>query len=185
MARRYFCRHVVILPEAASIAFGGGFPRLASNAGRRACQQAIFAIQREMERLAVEESGPAVVLCDRGTVDGLAYWPDSPSTFFRGADSTLERELGRYAAIIHVETAPAGAYHQNSIRLESLKEARKIDARIKRVWATHPVRFAVGHSANFLEKAALALELIRGQIPLCCRTHLHIPGAGPGVRADS
>ena len=35
MARRYFCQHVVILPEAASIIFGGGFPRLVAPGGRR------------------------------------------------------------------------------------------------------------------------------------------------------
>src|ERR1019366_4307010 len=70
MARRYFCRHVVILPEAASIVFGGGFPRLDTPEAKRSAQRAIYYVQRELERMAVE-SKAAVVLCDRGTIDGL------------------------------------------------------------------------------------------------------------------
>src|ERR1035438_2312126 len=42
MARRYFCKHVVILPEAASVVFGGGFPRVDSTPGKRSGQRAIY-----------------------------------------------------------------------------------------------------------------------------------------------
>ena len=42
MARLYFCRHVTIAPEAASIVFGGGCPRSDSPPNRRAAQRAIF-----------------------------------------------------------------------------------------------------------------------------------------------
>ena len=57
--------------------FGGGFPREDDPACRRAAQRAIFYVQRELEA-AGDSHNPAIVLCDRGTVDGLAYWPGPP-----------------------------------------------------------------------------------------------------------
>ncbi len=75
LAARSFCRHVAVLPEAASIVFGGGFPRHDTEPGRKAAQRAIYRVQWEVERLVVEEGEVAVALCDRGTVDGGAYWP--------------------------------------------------------------------------------------------------------------
>lgn len=75
MARRALCEHVGILPEAAGILFGGGFPRSDADPVLRAAQRAIFHVQRELEALVHEQSVVAVALCDRGTVDGLAYWP--------------------------------------------------------------------------------------------------------------
>jgi len=74
LVRRLLCDHIHVLPEAASIVFGGGFPRGTSSAQRRAEQRAIFFVQRELEATADEEP-LEIVLCDRGTVDGGAYWP--------------------------------------------------------------------------------------------------------------
>lgn len=174
MARRYFCRHVILLPEAASIVFSGGFPRLNSEAGRRASQHAIFSIQREMERLAQEVDDAAVILCDRGTIDGLAYWPGSPRGFFHDHGTTMQAELDRYAAVIHVETASPEAYEITGTRVEPNNEAKKIDARIRASWDRHPLRYVIASSTNFLDKATLAMELMRAQIPICCRTEPHI-----------
>src|SRR5262245_25592869 len=68
IVRKHFCEHVVVLPEAATIIFGGGFPRGVSAAARRAAQRAIFHVQLELEAMAIEEGRAPVVLCDRGTV---------------------------------------------------------------------------------------------------------------------
>jgi predicted ATPase len=175
MARRYFCRHVVLLPESASIVFSGGFPRIGSEEGRRAAQHAIFAVQREMERLAASLDDAAVILCDRGTIDGLAYWPGTSRAFFSQHESTMHDELARYAAVIHVEPAGPESYERAGTRVESFEEAKKIDARIRLAWDRHPLRYVISNSTNFLDKATLALELIRSQVPDCCRTHSHIP----------
>src|SRR5262245_41814414 len=77
LIKHHGCEHVVVLPEAATIVFRGGFPRGVSEPARRAAQRAIFHVQRELEQLALEEGRGAVALCDRGTIDGLAYWPGS------------------------------------------------------------------------------------------------------------
>jgi len=170
MARRVFCTHVTILPEAASLLFKGGFPRHDSDAGRRAVQRSIFHVQREIERLALEEGHAAVALCDRGTIDGLAYWPDSPESFWRDVNADPLGELSRYDAVIHLETPSAnGGYNnQNPLRAESPFEARVINDRILEAWKGHPRRSIIPSTADFLDKAVAGLKCIAADLPSCC-----------------
>lgn len=171
MARRSLCHHTAFLPESASLLFGGGFPRILSDAGLRAAQRAIFHVQSELERLAEEDRRSALALCDRGTIDGLAYWPDSPESYFAELRTTLDEQLARYAAVIHLRTpTPKQGYnHKNELRIESAREAHSIDDRILEVWATHPRRFVIDSTPEFLHKASHALALLHAELPECCR----------------
>jgi predicted ATPase len=180
--RASFCEHVQILPEAAGIVFGGGFPRRSDTAARRAAQRAIFHVQRELEEAAAGRNA-AIVLCDRGTVDGAAYWP-GPDDFFAEVRTTLADELRRYNAVIHLRTPPLGnGYnHQNPLRTESAVEAAEVDRRILRIWETHPRRFVVEATPDFLKKAARVLELMRAELPECCRHHV-VPEINAGAHA--
>lgn len=54
IARKNFCEHISILPEAASIVFGGGFLRHETLPAKKAAQRAIFSVQKELERLVGE-----------------------------------------------------------------------------------------------------------------------------------
>lgn len=171
LMRKTLCRHVVVLPEAAGVVFGGGFPRSSGVDARRAAQRAIFYVQRELEA-AVDGTDAAIVLCDRGTVDGLAYWP-GPDGLWASVGTVLEEQLGRYDAVIHLRTpgVDGGYDHSNPLRIESAADAATIDARIAAAWARHPRRFEVAPATDFLTKAARAIELIRGELPACCRRH--------------
>ena len=173
LIRQSFCSHVKVLPEAASVVFGGGFPRENDPICRRAAQRAIFHVQRELEN-AGDSHDPAIVLCDRGTIDGLAYWPGPSEEYWSSLGTTLETELGRYDAIIHLRTPPAehGYNNQNPLRTENATSAAEIDARILQAWERHPRRFVVESSAAFLDKAARALEILRGELPACCQRHV-------------
>ena len=182
LIRQSFCDHVEVLPESASIVFGGGFPRAADAPRLRAAQRAIFYVQRELEA-AAEASNPVIVLCDRGTVDGLAYWPGTQD-FWSSVGTCLDEQLRRYDAVIHMRTPAAadGYDHRNPLRIESAAEALRIDARIARAWEPHPRRFFVEASSDFLDKAARTLDILRGELPECCRRHVvptvderHIP----------
>jgi predicted ATPase len=177
LVRRNFCDHVAVLPESASIIFGGGFPRHFSEPGRRAAQRAIYRVQQELEALVRDEGKAAVALCDRGSLDGLAYWPGPPDSFFRELGTTAAREFERYAAVIHLRTPGIeGAYNRrNPLRIESAREALAIDGRIAEAWHGHPRVLLVDEAPNFLDKVARALELIRQEVPACCRSH-EIPG---------
>ncbi len=170
LARLYLCRHVVFVPEAASIVFGGGFPRVPGTAGLKAAQRAIFRIQREMEELARLNPDAGMVVCDRGTVDGLAYWPGKPESFFKSAGTTLEEELKRYTAIVHVTTPGISAqYQKNNIRHESLRQARVIDRKISALWAPHPHHHEVNSATDFIDKATAAIAILRDHLPGCCK----------------
>jgi predicted ATPase len=173
LVRQSLCSHVTILPEAASIVFGGGFPRIDDAECLRSAQRAIYHIQRELEVIG-DHHNPAIVLCDRGTIDGVAYWPGAPEGFWSSLGTTVQRELRRYDAVIHLRTPNTenGYNHQNPLRTETAAVAAEIDARIARAWASHPKRFVVESSSDFLQKAARALEIVRQEMPECCKKHV-------------
>lgn len=173
IVKKNFCPHVSVLPEAASIIFGGGFWRKESVFARKAAQRAIFHVQRNLERLVEEEQSAAVALCDRGTLDGLAYWPEAEETFWSELQLRREQEFARYQAVIHLRspTLEKGYNHRNPVRTETALEAARIDERIAMVWDGHPRRFFIESTDDFLEKARIAVELIRKELPTCCQTH--------------
>ena len=173
IVRRHFCEHVAVLPESAGIVYGGGFPRRTGEVARRMGQRAIFHVQSALEDMAIEERRAAVVLCDRGTLDGLAYWPGDPVTFCRAMRTQIDEQLGRYAAVIHlrVPDEDGGYNRQNHLRGETAAEARAIDARILEAWGAHPRRTVIDNAQSFLDKASHAIEAIRREVPECCREH--------------
>jgi hypothetical protein len=172
MIKHSFCEHVRVLPEVATIVFGGGFPRSDTPDGRKAAQRAIFFVQRELEAVAVAENA-AIVLCDRGTLDGLAYWP-GPEDFWPTVGTTRHEQLARYHTIIHLRTptADTGYNHANRVRTESASEAAALDARIEQAWSGHANRVFVESTPDFLVKADQVQKLIRAALPSCCRSHL-------------
>lgn len=169
LVRQQFCSHVQVLPEAAGIVFGGGFPRTGSPEWQRGAQRAIFFVQRELESIA-DAGNAAIVLCDRGTVDGAAYWP-GPDSLWESVGTTQAAEMSRYEAVIHLRTPTlqTGYNHGNPLRTESAAAAATIDERLLRIWETHPHRFVVPSSEDFLEKAAVAIDILRTAMPQCCR----------------
>lgn len=170
LIRQSFCEHVAVMPEAAGILFSGGFPRDTREESRRAVQRAIFYVQRELE-LATTASDAAIILCDRGTVDGIAYWP-GPNDFWSAVGTTLETQLQRYDVVIHMRTPQQGYNHQNPLRTETADEAFAIDTRIALAWESHPRRFVIEPAADFLTKAAQAIRILREEMPSCCRAHM-------------
>ncbi len=172
LIRQDLCKHLLIVPEAAGVVFGGGFPRGDHPEQRRAAQRAIYHVQRELESN-VEAEDSAILLCDRGTVDGLAYWVGSDDLWAQ-VGTTLEDELRRYDAVIHLRTPHKGQGYnqQNPLRIEDADEAFAIDQRIASAWSTHPRRHVVEPTADFLEKADRAIRILRGEMPECCRGHL-------------
>lgn len=172
LIRLFFCIHVHTLPEAASIVFGGRFPRNGREAIRQAAQRAIFHVQRELEATEDLDSA-AIVLCDRGTVDGSAYWVGS-GDLFTAVGTTREREMARYDAVIHlrVPSTPDLYSVDNPLRIETFEEAAAIDRKIALAWAGHPRYREVVATEDFLTKAAHALQILRDEVPECCRRHV-------------
>lgn len=170
-AQREFCKHVTVLPEAANVLWQGNFPRRDSRLARRAAQRAIARVQIELERIALEDPSHAVVLCDRGTLDGVAYWPGPHAEFYAETGMDRAQELARYAAVLHLRTPNAhnGYNHRNPMRTEDPTQASVIDQLIVAAWDGHPRRTFVDSTPHFVTKLAQTIELIRAEIPVCCQ----------------
>jgi hypothetical protein len=80
--------------------------------------------------------------------------------------------------------ARAWGYEKNQIRNEGAIKARRIDERIARAWSGHPRILTIRAQAGFLDKLAYAIELLRGELPACCQTHLHAVSNSDGIATD-
>ncbi|MGZ5970702.1 MAG: AAA family ATPase, partial [Polyangiales bacterium] len=80
--RREIGERVVVVPESATLLFSGGFPRSREVHARKSAQRAIYHVQRNLEDVQSARYSQRILLCDRGTIDGAAYWPDNPAAFF-------------------------------------------------------------------------------------------------------
>jgi predicted ATPase len=162
--RRELGPRVVIVPEAATILFAGGFPRLDDMDARRAAQTAIFHVQKNLEDTQSAAYPGRVLICDRGTADGAAYWPGEPDDFFRAMGTSRELELQRYDAVVFFQTAAIGGISiegGNPIRIEGLQRAADLDRRLREVWAPHPRLYVVPHSASFMQKINSGLAILQ------------------------
>lgn len=161
--RRELGERVVIVPESATILFAGGFPRSTQVDAQRAAQVAIFHVQQNIEDVQSALFPDRILLCDRGTIDGAAYWPNHERGFFDAMGTTFERELQRYDAVVFFETAAvAGASIEggNPVRNESLSEAVELDTRLRRLWSRHPHFLLVPHHPSFLRKITTGLTML-------------------------
>ena len=161
--RREIGPRVVVVPESATTLFAGGFPRMADSDARRSVQRAIFEVQRSLEDIQARTFPERVLLCDRGTVDGGAYWPDGAEGFFRAMGTSLDAELARYDVVLFFETAAVGRAEVeggNRYRTETRDEALDLDRRLRELWAPHPAFHLVPHSPSFLAKITMGLGIL-------------------------
>ena len=158
--RREIGERVVIVPEAATLIFSGGFPRYTEPSAVHAAQQAIFHVQRNLEDVQSARYPDRILLCDRGTVDGAAYSSETSEAFFDNLNTTLEKELARYDGVIFFESAAVGGMDiegGNPIRNESLDEAVRLDSRLRELWSQHSRFIVVRHNPSFFKKISYGL----------------------------
>jgi predicted ATPase len=161
--RREVGERVVLVPEAATLLFSGGFPRVTEPHARRAAQSAIYHLQRNLEDVQSARFPERILLCDRGTADGAAYWPDEPAGFFTAMGTTVEAELARYDAVIFFESAAVGGVGiegGNPTRIESIEEAATLDHRLRALWSKHPKFVVVRHNPSFFRKITFGLTAL-------------------------
>lgn len=165
--RRELGEQVVVVPESATTLFAGGFPRVTDSGARRSEQRAIFEVQRSLEDVQASMFPDRILLCDRGTVDGAAYWPDGAAGFFEAMGTTHEAELGRYDVVLFFQSAGvAGEAIEggNRYRVEPPEEAADIDRRLRRLWEPHPRFHLVPHNPSFLRKITNGLAVLESAI---------------------
>jgi predicted ATPase len=159
--RREIGDEVVVVPEAATLLYTGGFPRTGKTGVREATQRAIYHVQLNLEDAQSAHFDRRVILCDRGTIDGAAYWPGQPEEFFNHLGTSLEKELAQHDAVIFFETAAVGGISiegGNPTRVESIEEALALDSNLKKLWSQHPQFVFVPHEKSFFKKVTAGLR---------------------------
>ncbi|HYD93165.1 MAG TPA: AAA family ATPase [Candidatus Paceibacterota bacterium] len=157
---------VITVPEAARMLMSSGL--IPAQVGWGAFQEAILRTQLAHEdtfrSLASRyESGPTVMLCDRGAIDNRAYV--SEEVFQNLLDHVgvklTEVRDNRYDAVLHLLTAASGAeahYVQDNERLESLEDARRLDQATQHAWVGHPHLRVIDNSTDFEGKKQRVLD---------------------------
>lgn len=164
LIRRELGEKVVVVPETATILFSGGFPRRDEPDACRSAQKAIYNVQKNMENIQQSIYPDRVLLCDRGTLDGAAYWPEGEDAFFKNLNSSPEQELKRYDAVLFFETAAVGNISiegGNPIRTEDNQKAVELNDKLKEIWKKHPHFFHISHQPSFFSKLQNAFESIQ------------------------
>ena len=72
--KREYKELISLVPEVATLLFKGGYPRVDSPLVVESIQSSIFHVQLNIENTYATLFPHHTLLCDRGTVDGGAYW---------------------------------------------------------------------------------------------------------------
>jgi predicted ATPase len=162
-----FAGRIVVIPEAATQIY----TRLNTRwdkldlEGRRNAQRAMYRLQLEQEAAFAARYPDRVLLHDRGTIDGAAYWPEGPAAFWVDVGTTHAAELARYDAILWLETAAAlGIYDgdaSNAVRFEDPKAAIASGEALLTLWGDHPSVRHIGAFMNLDDKIAAVVEALR------------------------
>jgi predicted ATPase len=163
ICRREFAERIAVVRESATLLYLGGFVRSSEAQKIKANQTAIYQVQQSLEKN-VQDLYPGIpLICDRGTLDGAAYWPGGAEGFFRELNTTREKEYARYAAVLFFETAAVGEKNldrTNTTRTETLDEAIAINNRLQAIWSQHPKFQLISHEKSFFKKMENALRTI-------------------------
>ncbi|HQY65484.1 MAG: AAA family ATPase [Myxococcales bacterium] len=181
--RREIGERVVVVPEAATLLFSGGFPRVSGELAGGAAQRAIYHVQRNLEDVQSMRFPDRILLCDRGTADGAAYWPTASPTFFEAMGTTEQAELARYDAVIFLESAAVGGSSiegGNPERIETNDEAVALDRKLYALWSKHERFVVVPHNPSFFKKITHGLAAIEA---LVAELHAELVEAGSVARS--
>lgn len=164
LIRREFNGKIATVPESATMIFSGGIERSTNEKVLKSQQIAIFNLQKHLEDIQRETYPECVILCDRGTLDGLAYWPGTNEDFFQKMSTSLEQEFARYDAVIFFETAAKSGESirsNNPIRNESEATAITLDSKLQNIWSKHNNFYLVASSESFINKVMFGITAIK------------------------
>ncbi len=173
LLRRELGKRVAFVPEAATVLFMGGFPRYKEEACVRFQQKAIYCVQVNLEDSQAAKYPGRMLLCDRGTLDGVCYWGGGRAEdWCEAMHTTIEAELERYDAVIFFQSAAVldgmdGSSSTvnvmleggNPVRNETVNEARRLDMALEKVWRRHPRFCLVQSKGSFFEKLTEAVRV--------------------------
>jgi predicted ATPase len=156
----------ILVPEAATQVYDAlqtRWDRL-SVEGRRDVQRQIYHLQVAQEDAMAAKHPDKILLLDRGTIDGAAYWPEGPDEYWRDLGTRLEDQLARYDRVVWMQTCAAvGAYDgdaSNACRFEDAEGAIASGNLLAILWGAHPRFIRIDAFANVDEKVREVRELL-------------------------
>ena len=163
---------VMLVPEAATQVYAAHRTRWdrVDLDRRREIQREIFQFQRTQEdRLAAlaYEQGRRLLLMDRGTIDGSAYWPDGPADYWRELGVEAAEELLRYDAVLVLESSAALGSHyydgasSNAVRFEDAAAALEKGRLLEELWSGHPRLIKISATSELAEKIQAVGSAVR------------------------
>jgi predicted ATPase len=136
--------------------------------GRRNAQRQMYRLQRDQESRIAAANPTKILLLDRATIDGAAYWPDGPDDFWADRNTARAVEFARYDAVILLETCAAiGKYdgdESNPVRFEDAAAAITAGELLHRLWSGHPRLHVVNACENLDDKIANVRKIIAAEL---------------------
>jgi predicted ATPase len=179
--RAEFGEQVVTVPEVATLLLDSGFPppgheRIPARHDDwiRSFQDAILSLQQTLEatceRLA-SNCGVRLIVCDRGVLDGAAYWPEGRQAFLHHFGLSLDESFARYRAVLHLQSLAQSHPHlygrqDNAVRYESAAEALGVEQAVRAAWEGHPGLIVLAAEEEAQAKTVRVLEHVRELLAL-------------------
>lgn len=156
-----------IVPETATLLINGGMDKMRPDFQNRILETVIHLEDSFSKTAILEGHANPVIICNRGTMDGLAYCDEQYfHKMLNEYNYTIPgiRDL-RYNAVIHMITAALGArefytLENNKARDESPELAILLDTKTQHSWLGHQHLRVIDNSTDFENKKRRALAEI-------------------------
>ena len=174
--RAQFGEQVVALPESATLLLDSGVPppgheriHISKDEWVRDFQAGIVTVQQTLEETCARLArycGARLIVCDRGILDGAAYWPGGRQAFLHHFELTAEECFARYHRVLHLQSladARPNLYgtENNAIRYESVADALCVEQAVRAAWHGHPGLIVIPAEEEIQAKIARVLENVR------------------------
>lgn len=124
-------------------------------------------IEDSVERVLRARGKPAVILCDRGSMDGSVYVGKAEFEQIMTERNTNVVQLrdNRYNAVFHLVSAADGAeahytLANNKARTETPEEARQADKKTQKAWVGHPHLYVLDNTSDFEAKMNRLIDVV-------------------------
>lgn len=126
-----------------------------------------LSLEDSLEKVLKARGKPAVLLCDRGPMDGKAYLSDKKWKKILDERGVTEADLRdtRYNAVFHMVTAADGAaafytLENNQARSETAEQALDLDRRSQKCWLGHAHMYVLDNSTDFESKLQRLVNIV-------------------------
>lgn len=173
---------VFTIPEVPTLFLQAGMDYLTPNRnffyeGEKATLEIQLQLEDKFMKIAEQVEEPAVVVCDRGTMDISAYLkPEMWEEITLRVGTTTQQLIERYDAVLHLVSAADGAEQfyttsTNAQRVEQKNEeglriARELDKKVINAWSGHPHLRVINNHDDFDTKLNRVLKEISGVLGL-------------------